>query len=180
MDYETIDNFKLSRFVIILNQLFNFSLFKSKSGFSIADLGSVAIGLVVAAVILGMGATILETLNESSGLISSTANTSISPGMVGTLAEVIPTIAIIAVAAIVIGVVLVFFGRSHSYSENEETEDDEDEDDEKLTDSDGYTSISKFKSLEDKYNREYFKVEPDFDDAKKSVWDRIFKKRYKK
>ena len=174
MDYETIDNFKLSRLEIILNRLFNLELFKSKTGLNISDLGSISIFLVVVAVILGVGATIFESVGESVAI--STANTSMTSetiGMVGTLAEFIPTIAIVAVAAIVIGIILVFFGRASG-------DIDEESNDEEPTDSEGYTSMNKFKVKEKEYINNYYKAEPDFDDAKKSVWDRIFKKRYKK
>ena len=175
MDYETIDNFKLSRLEIILNQLFNLKLFKSKNGFDVSDLGTISIALVVAAVILGMGATILEIIQETAGVTSSTANTSVFSGNIETLVEFIPIISIIAIAAIVMGVILVFFGRAGG-SEDEDTESD----DEEPTDAEGYTSMNKFKVKEKEYNDNYYKEEPDYDDAKKSIWDKIFKKRYGK
>ncbi len=169
MDYETIDNFKLSRLEIILNQLLGQRLFKSKNGFDVSDLGTISIALVVVAVILGIGATILESVGESVGV--STANTTVlsgSIGMVGTLADFLPIVSIVAIAAIVLGVILVLFGNRGI------------SDDEEPTDSEGYTSMNKFKVKEKEYNNNYYKEEPDFDDAKKSVWDKIFKKRYGK
>lgn len=85
---------------------------KGQRSFSINDLGTIAIALVVAAVILGMGSTILEKLQTSQTINGSAYNTS-GFGLTGmvTIAEFIPTIAIVAVAAIVIGIILVFFGR---------------------------------------------------------------------
>ena len=85
------------------------------NGFTIADLGTVAIALVVAAVILGMGGTILEKLQAGQTVNGTAYNTS-GFGMQGisTIAEFIPTIAIVAVAAIVIGIILVFFGRQQA------------------------------------------------------------------
>lgn len=85
---------------------------KKAQRFSINDLGTIAIALVVATVILGMGATILDKM-QSTQTINGTAYNSSGYGLVGlsTMAEFIPTIAIVAVAAIVIGIILVFFGR---------------------------------------------------------------------
>ena len=85
---------------------------KKAQRFSISDLGTIAIALVVAAVILGMGGTILEKI-QGTQTINGTAYNSTGFGLtgLGTMAEFIPTIAIVAVAAIVIGIILVFFGR---------------------------------------------------------------------
>ena len=85
------------------------------TGFTISDLGTIAIALVVAAVILGLGATILEKL-QGTQVVNKTAFNASGFGLQGlnTMAEFIPTIAIVAVAAIVIGIILVFFGRQGS------------------------------------------------------------------
>ena len=85
---------------------------KKAQAFTISDLGTIAIALVVAAIILGMGATILEKIRDTQTTDKVAYNSS-SYGLTGlsTLAEFIPTIAIVAVAAIVIGIILVFFGR---------------------------------------------------------------------
>ncbi len=85
---------------------------KKAQAFTISDLGTIAIALVVAAIILGMGATILEKIQDTQ-TTDGTAYNSSGFGLVGlnTMAEFIPTIAIVAVAAIVIGIILVFFGR---------------------------------------------------------------------
>jgi len=84
---------------------------KKAQAFTISDLGTIAIALVVAAVILGMGATILEKIKKTQ--TDETAKNASQFGLDGltTMAEFIPTIAIVAVAAIVIGIILVFFGR---------------------------------------------------------------------
>ena len=80
--------------------------------FTINDLGTIAIALVVAAVILGLGATILEKI-QGTQTVNKTAFNATGFGLDGmnTMAEFLPTIAIVAVAAIVIGIILVFFGR---------------------------------------------------------------------
>jgi|TARA_Y100000034_G_C6903255_1_gene418402 hypothetical protein len=85
---------------------------KKAQRFTINDLGTIAIALVVAAVILGMGSTILEKI-QGIQTVNGTAFNSSGFGLAGlsTMAEFIPTIAIVAVAAIVIGIILVFFGR---------------------------------------------------------------------
>lgn len=85
---------------------------KAQRAFSISDLGTIAIALVVAAVILGMGATILEKL-QGMQTTDKVAYNATNYGLTGlnTMAEFIPTIAIVAVAAIVIGIIIVFFGR---------------------------------------------------------------------
>ena len=85
---------------------------KKAQRFTISDLGTIAIALVVAAIILGMGATILEKIQSTQTTNGSAYNSS-EFGLSGmtTMAEFIPTIAIVAVAAIVIGIILVFFGR---------------------------------------------------------------------
>jgi len=89
---------------------------KAQRSFTISDLGTIAISLVVAAVILGMGATILSKLQEQTTGNSTAGTASFNASRNGiegltTMAEFIPTIAIVAVAAIVIGIILVFFGR---------------------------------------------------------------------
>ena len=85
---------------------------KKAQAFTISDLGTIAIALVVAAIILGMGATILEKIRDTQTTDKVAYNAS-SYGLTGlsTMGEFIPTIAIVAVAAIVIGIILVFFGR---------------------------------------------------------------------
>ena len=85
---------------------------KKAQAFTISDLGTIAIALVVAAIILGMGSTILEKIQETQ-VTDKVAYNASGFGLSGlnTMAEFIPTIAIVAVAAIVIGIILVFFGR---------------------------------------------------------------------
>ena len=87
-------------------------LAKKAQAFTISDLGTIAIALVVAAIILGMGSTILEKIQETQ-VTDKVAYNASGFGLSGlnTMAEFIPTIAIVAVAAIVIGIILVFFGR---------------------------------------------------------------------
>ncbi len=89
---------------------------KAQKAFTISDLGTIAISLVVASVIIGLGATILAKVQDLSTGNATTGTTSFNVSRSGiegmtTMAEFIPTIAIVAVAAIVIGIIVVFFGR---------------------------------------------------------------------
>lgn len=85
---------------------------KAQQAFTISDMGTIAIALVVAAVVLGMGATILDELKDMNTADTAAYNAS-EYGLTGmnTISQFLPTIAIVAVAAIVIGIILVFFGR---------------------------------------------------------------------
>lgn len=85
---------------------------KKGQAFTISDLGTVAIALVVAVIILGLGATILQSIQTGQPTDSAAFNAT-AFGLTGlvTLSSFVPTIAIVAAAAIVIGIILVFFGR---------------------------------------------------------------------
>jgi len=85
---------------------------KKAQAFTISDLGTIAIALVVAVIILGLGATILTEI-QSTQTTDGVAYNSSSFGLSGlaTMASFVPTIAIVAVSAIVIGIILVFFAR---------------------------------------------------------------------
>ena len=89
-------------------------LFKHKKGqaFTLSDLGNVGIALVVAAIILGLGATVLASI-QATQTTNSVAFNATGYGLTGvsTLASYVPTIAIVAAAAVVIGIILVFFAR---------------------------------------------------------------------
>ena len=92
---------------------------RGQRSFTISDLGTIAIALVVASVIIGMGATILEKIQDLSVGNATTGTSAFNISRFGidgltTMAEFIPTIAIVAVAAIVIGIILVFFGRQRA------------------------------------------------------------------
>lgn len=82
----------------------------SKGGFTIQDLSGIGITLVVTAVVLGIGATILANIQSTQTANSTSFNAS-GYGLTGlnTLASYLPTVALVAVAAVVIGIILVFF-----------------------------------------------------------------------
>lgn len=84
---------------------------KAQRSFTVQDLGSVAIALVIFAVILTMGSTILEKTKDLQAVNGSAANTSdFGLDGINVVAQFIPTIAIVLVAAIVIGILITFFG----------------------------------------------------------------------
>lgn len=85
----------------------------SKKGFTISDLSNIGITLVILAIILGIGATILANIQATQTTNSVAYNTS-GFGLTGlsTLGSYVPTIALVAVAAVVVGIVLTFFGRN--------------------------------------------------------------------
>lgn len=89
-----------------------FQSIKGQRSFSLNDLSGVAISLVTVAIIIGLGATILSNIQADQVVNSTSYNTS-GYGLTGlnTLASYVPTVALVAVAAIVIGIILVFFSR---------------------------------------------------------------------
>ena len=80
--------------------------------FTLEDLGSVGITVVVFAVVLGIGASILNNLQSSETAGTAAYNAS-GYGLSGinTLASYTPTIGIVAAAAVVIGILIFFFKR---------------------------------------------------------------------
>ena len=85
---------------------------QKKGMLGLESLGSVAIILVVAAIVIAMGGTILKDLQDSvdDGTNNSAYNVS-AKGLTSmtTLANWLPTIAIVVAAAIIIGVVVTSF-----------------------------------------------------------------------
>lgn len=80
--------------------------------FTLGDLPGIAIALVIFAVILGVGATILDNVQDTQTADGFSYNAT-QGGLEGldTMADYQTTISIVAVAAVVIGIILVFFGR---------------------------------------------------------------------
>lgn len=83
-----------------------------KKGFTINDMANIGITFVVTAVVLGIGATILSNI-QSTQTSGGVAFNSTGYGLtsLNTLASYMPTVALVAVAAVVIGIILVFFAR---------------------------------------------------------------------
>ena len=87
-------------------------LLRSQKGFTINDMSNIGITFVVTAVVLGIGATILANIQatQTAGGVAANA-TGYGLTSLNTLASYMPTVALVAVAAVVIGIILVFFAR---------------------------------------------------------------------
>jgi len=105
----------------------------NKRGFTLQQLAPIAISFVVIAIVLGIGATVVEDVRESgcenfwnttnaqAPFCSSADNDSLAePGYaynasgsgieaIGTLADWLPTIGVIVAAAVVIGIIVAYF-----------------------------------------------------------------------
>ncbi len=81
-----------------------------KKGYSLQDMAPIAVSFVVIAIILGIGATILASIQtdqtENGSAYNSSANGLTS---LETLSGWLPTIAVIVAAAIIIGIVVAYF-----------------------------------------------------------------------
>ena len=81
-----------------------------KKGYSLQDMAPIAIAFVVIAVVLGVGATILASIQsdqtENGSAYNASANGLTS---MGTLSGWLPTIAVIVAAAVVIGIIVAYF-----------------------------------------------------------------------
>lgn len=89
---------------------------------NLGSLPSIAIALVIFSVVLGIGSTVVENVRDSnlpSGYNASNPATfsigvnATTSGLDGlsTMADYQTTIAIVAVATVVVGIIMVFFGR---------------------------------------------------------------------
>ena len=86
---------------------------RDKRGISIGELSGLAITFVVIAVVLGVGGTILATI-QGDQTVNSTAYNASGKGLtsVKTLADWLPTLATIIASAVVIGVIVGAFAMS--------------------------------------------------------------------
>ena len=83
---------------------------KGQQAFTIGQLSVVAISLVVTAVVLGIGGTILTNVQTGQGNSTIAANiTGMGLSGVNIISSYVPTVALVAVAAVVIGIILFFF-----------------------------------------------------------------------
>ena len=83
---------------------------KNKKGFTLGQLAAVGVTFVVIAIVLGMGAKVLEKV-EGGMTENTTASDAVLNGTSGVaeLASWLPTIAIIVAAAVIIGIVVTYF-----------------------------------------------------------------------
>ena len=82
---------------------------KSKKGYQVGDLLPLAITFVVVAVALGLGASILSEIQDTQVANSTSWNaTGYGLSGVNTLAKWLPTIALVIVIAVIIGILIVY------------------------------------------------------------------------
>lgn len=92
-------------------------MFDNKKGFTIGDILPLAITLVVVAVAVGLGADVLNDIQTTQTTGSVAANVSgYGLGAMNTFGEWLPTIALIVVISVILGVLIVYlanrFGRA--------------------------------------------------------------------
>ncbi len=172
MDYETIDDYKLSRLDLFFNMLFRSRMFNKNQGQSLG-IRELVTTLAVAGILFIVGVLIfgeVDTAITGTGAVS-TANTTITGTILDGFELGVVTLIVLA-AVVILGVLFALRGTGSSSDEDEDTEDETEDDQDKGR----YTSMDKFRKKEDTYNKEYYKGEPDYDDAKKSFWDRFKRK----
>ena len=86
------------------------TIFKSRKAFTIEDLVFIGITVAVVAIVLGISATILTNIQSTQGAGSVAANAT-GYGLTGinTLASYLPTVSLVAVAAVIVGIIFAFF-----------------------------------------------------------------------
>ena len=87
------------------------SLMASKKGFSVGDLGSIAIAFGVAVIVLAVVATIVQQLRDDQTTANTAARNATDFGLaaLNTMSSFLPLVALAAIGAIVIGIVIRFF-----------------------------------------------------------------------
>ena len=84
---------------------------KSKKGFTIGDLGNIAIAFGIAIIILVVVAIIVQTMRDDQTSANTAARNATDFGLeaLNTMSSFLPLIALAAVGAVVIGIVIRFF-----------------------------------------------------------------------
>ena len=84
---------------------------KNKKGFTIGDLGNIAISFGVAIIILVVVSVLVQDLRDTQTVANTAARNATDFGLeaLNTLASFMPLVALAAVGAIVIGIVIRFF-----------------------------------------------------------------------
>ena len=82
----------------------------NKKGFNLQDLAPLAIAFVIIAIVLGIGSTVVASIQDTQ-TENGTAYNASGSGLqsLGTLASWLPTIAVIVAAAVVIGIIVLYF-----------------------------------------------------------------------
>jgi hypothetical protein len=85
----------------------------NKKGFSLQEMAPLAISFVIIAIVLGIGATVVASIQATQGNSTSTTIAYNASGngltSLNTLASWLPTIAVIIAAAVVIGIIVAYF-----------------------------------------------------------------------
>ena len=169
MDCATIDSFKLNRFELLFFHFFKTRFSHSNRGQAVG-IRELVTTLAVAGILFIVGVLIFSKI-DTSVIGTSTATTNI-PGIAGAVLDSsqLGIIAIVVLAAVVILGVLFTIGGGIGVRELDFDLGDEDEDN---------VSMETEMKKADKYNKEYFKEEVDYDDDKKSRFSMFFKKKDK-
>jgi hypothetical protein len=87
-------------------------MMQTKKGFTLSDMSSIAVTFVVTAIIVGIGATILTSIQgtQAAGTVAYNAS-GYGLTSLNTIASYLPIVGLVAVAAVVVGIVLFFFVR---------------------------------------------------------------------
>jgi hypothetical protein len=84
-----------------------------KRGFVVSDLVPLSVSFVVIAIVIGLGATILSNIKTgqitSNGATEAINATQYGLTSLSTMGQYLPTLAIVVVAAVIIGVILTYF-----------------------------------------------------------------------
>jgi len=85
-------------------------LMETKKGFTIGDLGTIAISLGVAVIVVGVVASVVSTL-QAGQTVGTAAHNASGYGLtaLNTLSSYLPLVALAAVGAVVIGIIVRFF-----------------------------------------------------------------------
>jgi len=84
---------------------------QNKSGYDVKALAGLAVVFVVIAIILSFGSTILDSLQDNYSDDNSTAYNATQDGLesLGEFSSWLPTLALIIIAAVIIGVIIRYF-----------------------------------------------------------------------
>lgn len=85
---------------------------KDKKGIAISDLAPLAVVFVILAIVIGMGAMILDEMNDSGSVTSDTAHSVLTDGIsaLSDFSGWFGILVLIVIAAIIIGIVMRYFG----------------------------------------------------------------------
>lgn len=83
-----------------------------KKGFALSDMSGIVITMVVVVIVLGLGLTILEGIMDNQTPAGNAYNaTSAGVSALATFTDYLPTIAIVIVAALVLGILITYLAR---------------------------------------------------------------------